>query len=199
MLWALSLTLVGEIVLNFIGSYGHIYVLGGKYGEHGVDDRILPVTIDGMLFALAIANVFAAKFNRRSRWLRFGLILGVGGTVAANAAYGASWGITGGLLSLWAPVALFVTTECGLFVFRLVADLLKEARGEAKAGTLTVTVPPEPFFPPPKAAPWETEALQAVPNSTANEREGKGSAPIPSGDRAAWERLNGIGLRNGRQ
>lgn len=131
LMWVLSGTLVTEVILNFIGSYGHIYVEGSRYGEHGVDDRILPITIDGMLLALAIANVFAARFNRRSKWLRLGLLLGVGGTVAANAAYGATWGITGGLLSTWAPVALFVTVECGLFVFRIIADLAKESKPAA--------------------------------------------------------------------
>jgi hypothetical protein len=191
MLWLLSLTLIAEVALNFVGSYGHIYVEGMHYGERGTDGRILPITIDGMLLALAIANVFAARFNRRSPWLRFGLILGVGGTVAANGAYGAAWGITGGLLSLWAPVALFVTTECGLFVFRLVADLLKEAREEADKDDRKA------FVPAPKMAPWETEALQAVPNGTANEPEGKAVSPSLNTD--AWRGLNGIGLRNGGQ
>lgn len=131
LLWALSFAIVAEVVLNFVGSYGHIYVEGIHYGEYGVDARILPITIDGMLLALAIANVFAARFNRRSKWLRVGLLLGVGGTVAANAAYGASWGITGGLLSTWAPVALFITVECGLFVFRIIADLIKDQKPAA--------------------------------------------------------------------
>lgn len=196
LLWALSFTLVAEVVLNFIGSYGHIYVEGIHYGEYGTDARILPVTIDGMLLALAIANVFAARFNRRSPWLRFGLVLGVGGTVAANSAYGATWGITGGLLAVWAPVALFVTVECGLFVFRIVADLAKE---QSPAASLSA---PPAAYSAPKLAPWETtvdgiEPVDAIaPGEAAAAAEQVGKAQAPSLNSEAWRGLNGIGLQN---
>lgn len=187
LLWLLSLTVVAEIVLNFLSSYGHIYVEGMGYGERGMDGRILPVTIDGMLLALAIANVFAARFNRRSRWLRAGLVFGVGATVVANAAYGAHWGMTGGLFSTYAPVALFITVECGLFVWRIVADLVKEAKAkEAKpvemawTGDKTYEIHPAP-------------ASEAAPAA-----EQPGKAPTPSmADTQAWRGLSGIGLTNG--
>lgn len=123
MMYLMSFTIVMEIVLNFIGSYGHIYVEGIEHGEYGVDARILPITVDGVLLALAIANVVCARLRGKSHWgLRLTLAFGVGCTVAANAAYGASWGLTGGFLSVWAPVALFITVESGLLMFKIIAE-----------------------------------------------------------------------------
>jgi hypothetical protein len=123
LLWAVCLTIVSVININFVTSYQHIYDLGLKYGEYGVDARLMPVGIDGMLLALSLANVFAAKFNRNHWLLRAALAFGVLGTVAANGAYGAHWGLTGNLLGTWSPVALFITVESGLFVFRIVAEI----------------------------------------------------------------------------
>lgn len=211
LLWALSFAIVSEVVLNFIGSYGHIYVEGTHYGELGVDARILPVTIDGMLLALAISNVFAARFNRRSAWLRIGLLLGVGGTVAANAAYGASWGITGGLLSTWAPVALFVTVECGLFVFRIMADLVKDLKPSAAileppggmpdwdalrdAGQITfnqyraIKGLTEPLY----STEWieDLAASDPTPREEAVDASEPGGKASPALSLAAWQGLNG--------
>lgn len=138
LLWIVCLTIVGDIAVNYITSYGHLYVEGLNYGEYGVDARLMPVGIDLTLTALALANVFAARFQRNHWLLRVGLIFGVGGTVAANAAYGAGWGMTGGLLATWSPVALFVTVECGLFMFRIAADLAVAARKAAEAEQETV-------------------------------------------------------------
>jgi len=122
-------TVLAVVVINFITSYGHVYAEGIRYGEYGVDARLMPIGIDGMLLALGLANVFAARFNRSHWLLRAALVFGVAGTVAANGAYGASWGMTGGLLATWSPVALFVAVESGLFMFRIAADVLaKEAQ-----------------------------------------------------------------------
>lgn len=124
LLWAVCLTIAGVILINFITSYQHIYDLGLKYGEYGVDARLMPIGIDGMLLALSLANVFAARFQRGHWLLRFALAFGVAGTVAANGAYGAHWGLTGNLLGTWSPVALFTTVEAGLYMFRVTADVI---------------------------------------------------------------------------
>lgn len=138
LLWVTSCSILLEIALNFIGSYGHTYVLGLQYGETGwADARILPVCIDGVLMALAATNVLAARLReeRKSPWqLRLGLIGAVGSTVAANAAFGEHWGTTGALLATWMPVALAVTVETGLYAWRLVGEYLERT---AKAITVT--------------------------------------------------------------
>lgn len=127
LLGTVCFTIIAVVVINFITSYGHIYVEGTRYGEYGVDARLMPVGIDGMLLALGLANVFAARFNRGHWLLRCALGFGVAGTVAANGAYGATWGLTGGLLATWSPVALFISVEAALFMFRVVADVQQQA------------------------------------------------------------------------
>lgn len=133
LLWTVCVTIAIVIVLNFITSYQHIYSLGLKYGEYGTDARLLPVAIDGTLLALAVANVLAARFHRESWLLRVGLGIGVASTIAANGAYGAHWGLTGNLLGVWPPAALFITVESGLYMFRIVADATVKAAEVAAA------------------------------------------------------------------
>lgn len=134
LLWTVCFSILAVVGINFVTSYGHVYSLGLKYGEYGVDARLMPIGIDGMLLALGLANVFAARVAPRlktehkagRRMLRAGLGVGVAGTIVANGAYGAGWGLTGGLLATWSPLALFITVEAGLFMFGLAADLIAE-------------------------------------------------------------------------
>ena len=127
--WLLRATVIIILVIvgiNFVTSYSHIYLLGLNVGETGVDARLGPVGIDGMLLVLGFANVFAARMNRPSRILRATLGFAVASTVAANGAFGAHWGITGGLVSTWSPVALFIAVEAGLYMFKVAAEYIKE-------------------------------------------------------------------------
>lgn len=172
LLWVVCVTILAVVVINFITSYGHIYSEGLKYGEYGTDARLMPIGIDGMLLALGLANVFAARFGRSHWLLRFGLAFGVAGTVAANGAYGAHWGMTGGLLSTWSPVALFITVESGLYMFRVAADIVKaeETRKaqEAQEKKPRVGRPPgsKDTAPRAKPRPKTPETLEALKTET---------------------------------
>lgn len=132
LLLAVVFAILAVVAINFITSYQHIYDEGLKYGEYGVDARLMPVGIDGMLLALGLANVFAARFQRNHWLMRVALGFGVFGTVLVNGAYGARWGMTGGLLGVWSPLALFITVEAGLFVFRVAAGVMAEAQAQVK-------------------------------------------------------------------
>lgn len=146
LLGVVCLTIIADVAVNYITSYGHLYNEGLHYGEYGVDARLNPIGIDLTLTTLAVTNVFAARFKRSHWLLRFALAFAVGGTVAANAAYGMRWGITGGLLATWSPVTLFITVETGLLAFRIVADLAADKIREeaAKAVTEAPSVLPVP-------------------------------------------------------
>lgn len=152
LLGSVVFSIFAVVIINFIGSYGHIYVEGLRYGEVGVEDRLMPIGIDGMLLCLGLANVLAARFDRGHWLLRSALAFGVAGTIGANAAYGASWGLTGGLLSTWSPVALFVCVESGLYVFRIVVEAeakvkiprpytRRKPKGDPESGDGEVPVP----------------------------------------------------------
>jgi hypothetical protein len=134
LLWATSGSIVGVVGINFATSYQHIRSLGLRFGEDGYSAALMPVGIDGMLLGLGFANVLAAKFlpllknphKFGHRMLRAALGFGVGGTVAANGAYGAWWGTTGALLGTWSPVALFIAVEAGLFAYKIVGEYISE-------------------------------------------------------------------------
>jgi hypothetical protein len=137
LLWTVCFAITLVLGINFATSFGHIRSEGLTHGELGFESTLMPIGIDGMLLAIALANVFAARFGRGHWLLRVALAFGVLGTVAANGAYGAGWGLTGGLLATWSPVALFIAVEAGLFMFRIVADMMAEA---AKAAAEAETV-----------------------------------------------------------
>lgn len=181
-----TLCVLAEVVINFATSYQHIYDLGLKYGEYGVDARLMPVGIDLMLLAFAEVNLFLSRRGRKSTWMRLGLALGVAGTVAANAAYGAFWGQTGGFLAVWSPVALFATVEAGMLLLRVAAEDKDKTSPTGLTGA---------FTPVPKLAPWETASgLPAyIPAGTGNETTREGKAPSPQ-----QRGLNGIGFNQDR-
>lgn len=120
---AVVFSIVTVVVVNFLGSYGHIYLEEIHYGGVGLDALLAPVGIDGLLLALGLTNVFATIHGRGHWLLRVALAFVVGCTVAVNGAYGAGWGITGGLLATWSPVALFIAVESGLYVFKIMSDI----------------------------------------------------------------------------
>lgn len=136
LLGVVCFTISVVVGINFATSYGHIQQEGLHYGEVGFEAALMPIGIDGMLLAIGLANVFAARFNRNSWLLRAALAFGVAGTVAANGAYGAGWGVTGALLATWSPVALFIAVEAGLFMFRIVADLKAALTRQAEADAI---------------------------------------------------------------
>lgn len=139
---SVTLCVLAEIAINFIDSYGHIYVLGLKYGEYGTDARLTPIGIDLLMLVFAEINLFLArkgryKVNRRGkrkpefRWPRWVLGFGVAATVSANGAYGFWWGFTGAAIAMIAAVLLFFTVEGGMLLLRVAAE--EAAKSEAKA------------------------------------------------------------------
>lgn len=208
-----TLCVLAEIAINFINSYGHIYILGLKFGEYGTDARLTPIGIDLMLLAFAEINLFLARKGRyvvnkkgkkrpEFRWPRWVLGLGVGGTVAANGAYGFWWGWTGAILAMGSAVLLFFTVEGGMLLLRVAA----EDKDKEPAASLSG---PSAAIAAPKLAPWETQGILPFDLSTdvpavltaseaAPAAEPEGKVPAPSFTEA-WRGLNGIGLRNGGQ
>ncbi len=131
-LWATALAVLAEVGLNYATSYQHLYTLGLRYGEYGVDARLNPVAIDLALLVFGLACLYLTRKGRSVRMMRAALALGVAGTVVGNAAYGAFWGHTGALLAVWSPVLLFATVEAGMVVLRVEAEEAEKAHKSAK-------------------------------------------------------------------
>jgi hypothetical protein len=83
-------------------SYWHAYAVVCAHGETGVTARLEPATIDGLVYASSMVNLYAAR--RRlpvpalARWL---LALGIIATLAANMAQGWSRGPVGAVIAAW--------------------------------------------------------------------------------------------------
>lgn len=88
-------------------SYWHAYAVVCTHGETGLTARLEPATIDGLVYASSMVNLYAARHRlpvpALARWL---LGLGIMATLAANMAEGWSHGLIGAIVAAWRAVAL---------------------------------------------------------------------------------------------
>jgi len=88
-------------------SYWHAYAVVCAHGETGVTARLEPATIDGLVYASSMVNLYAARHRlpvpALARWL---LALGIIATLAANMAQGWSHGPVGAVIAAWPAVSL---------------------------------------------------------------------------------------------
>jgi hypothetical protein len=93
-------------------SYWHAYAVVCAHGETGVTARLEPATIDGLVYASSMVNLYAARHRlpvpALARWL---LALGIIATLAANMAQGWSHGPVGAVIAAWPAVSLVGSYE----------------------------------------------------------------------------------------
>ena len=93
-------------------SYWHAYAVVREYGESGVTALLEPATIDGLVYASSMLNLYAARHRlvvpALARWL---LALGIVATLAANMAQGWSHGPVGAVIAAWPAVSLVGSYE----------------------------------------------------------------------------------------
>ena len=81
-------------------SYWHAYAVVCAHGETGITARLEPATIDGLVYASSMVNLYAARHRlpvpALARWL---LALGIVATLAANMAQGWSHGPVGAVIA----------------------------------------------------------------------------------------------------
>jgi hypothetical protein len=103
-------------------SYWHAYAVVCAHGETGVTARLEPATIDGLVYASSMVNLYAARHRlpvpALARWL---LALGVVATLAANMAQGWSHGPVGAVIAAWPAVSLVGSYELLVWIIRTAA------------------------------------------------------------------------------
>jgi Protein of unknown function (DUF2637) len=103
-------------------SYRHAYELVRSHGESGVTARLVPFTVDGLIWAASMLILDANRQNRSvpplARWC---LGAGIVATVGANLAHGLGHGPIGALVSAWPALALVGS-------FELLATLIRAER-----------------------------------------------------------------------
>jgi hypothetical protein len=109
-------------------SYWHAYAVVCAHGETGVTARLEPATIDGLVYASSMVNLYAARHRlpvpALARWL---LALGIVATLAANMAQGWSHGPVGAVIAAWPAVSLVGSYELLVWMIRTAAagDLVR--------------------------------------------------------------------------
>src|ERR1700722_10313532 len=117
--WSTAGAVVGVAVVAAVASYEHAYALVRTHGETGWTGRLVPLTVDGLIYASSMVMLDSAR--RRvpvpalARWL---LGVGIAATLAANAGHGPGHGIIGAAVAAWPAVALVGSYELLMMVIR---------------------------------------------------------------------------------
>jgi hypothetical protein len=100
-------------------SYQHAYELVRSHGESGVTARLLPFTVDGLIWAASMVVLDANQRNRPvPRLAAWSLGAGIVATVGANLAHGLGHGPVGALVSAWPALALVGSFELLMMLIR---------------------------------------------------------------------------------
>jgi hypothetical protein len=148
--WSTALAVLGVAAVAAVASYEHAFDLVRAHGEAGWTARLVPLTVDGLIYASSMVMLDSARRKAPvpslARWL---LGLGIAATLAANVAHGWGHGPTGAAVAAWPAVALVGSYELLMMVIRSSqvpadaapgssddADPLQERAAELFAGQL---------------------------------------------------------------
>ena len=87
--WSTAVAVLGVAAVAAVASYERAYDLVRAHGESGWAARLIPLTVDGLIYASSMVMLDAARRTvpvpPLARWL---LGLGIAATLAANVAHG---------------------------------------------------------------------------------------------------------------
>src|SRR5215469_3568214 len=105
--WSTAAAVIGVAVVAAVVSYEHAYELVHGHGETGWTAHLIPLTVDGLIWASSMVMLDSARRGVRvpalARWL---LGLGIAAILAANVAHGLGHGPIGAAVAAWPTVAL---------------------------------------------------------------------------------------------
>jgi hypothetical protein len=129
-----ALAVIAVASVAAIISYQHAYGLVRSHGESGMTARLLPFTVDGLIWAASMVVLDASRRNQRvPRLAQWSLGVGIVATVGANLAHGLGHGPIGALISAWPALALVGSYELLMLLIR------SERRDDADYTTATAT------------------------------------------------------------
>jgi hypothetical protein len=100
-------------------SYQHAYELVTSHDETGFTARLLPFTVDGLIWAASVVVLDASRRNHPvPRLALWSLGAGIVATVGANLAHGLGHGPVGALVSAWPALALVGSFELLMLLIR---------------------------------------------------------------------------------
>jgi Protein of unknown function (DUF2637) len=117
--WTTAGVVVGVAAVAAVASYEHAYALVRAHGEAGWTGRLVPLTVDGLIYASSMVILDSARRKMSvpalARWL---LGLGIAATLAANVAHGLGHGPAGAAVAAWPAVALVGSYELLMVIIR---------------------------------------------------------------------------------
>jgi hypothetical protein len=117
--WSTALAVLGVAAVAAVASYEHAYGLARGHGESGWAARMVPLTVDGLVYASSMVMLDSARRKAPvpalARWL---LGLGIAAMLAANVAHGLGHGPVGAAVAAWPAVALVGSYELLMMVIR---------------------------------------------------------------------------------
>ena len=117
---ALAVVAVAVVaVVAAIISYQHAYELVCSHGESGTTARLVPFTVDGLIWAASMVVLDASRRDQPvPRLAAWSLGAGIVATVGANLAHGVGHGPVGALVSAWPALALVGSFELLMMLIR---------------------------------------------------------------------------------
>jgi hypothetical protein len=117
--WSTAGAVIGVAAVAAVASYEHAYALVRAHGETGWIGRVVPLTVDGLIYASSMVTLDSARREvpvpALARWL---LGLGIAATLAANVAHGLGHGPVGAAVAAWPAVALVGSYELFMTIIR---------------------------------------------------------------------------------
>jgi hypothetical protein len=117
--WSTAAAVVCVAAVAAVASYEHAYALVRAHGETGWIGRLVPLTVDGLIYASSMVMLDSARREARvpalARWL---LGMGIAATLAANVAHGLGHGPVGAAVAAWPAVALVGSYELFMTIIR---------------------------------------------------------------------------------
>jgi hypothetical protein len=117
--WTTAGAVVGVAAVAAVASYEHAYDLVRVHGETGWTARLVPLTVDGLIYASSMVMLDSARRKVQvpslARWL---LGLGIAATLAANVTHGLGHGLIGAAVAAWPAIALIGSYELLMVVVR---------------------------------------------------------------------------------
>jgi uncharacterized protein DUF2637 len=117
--WSTAGAVIGVAVVAAVVSYEHAYALVHAHGETGWTAHLIPLTVDGLIWASSMVMLDSARRGVRvpalARWL---LGLGIAATLAANVSHGLGQGSVGAAVAAWPAVPLVGGYELLMMIIR---------------------------------------------------------------------------------
>jgi Protein of unknown function (DUF2637) len=156
-----ALAVAAVAVVAAVISYQHAFGLVRSHGESGVTARLVPFTVDGLIWAASMLVLDASRRGQPiPRLAAWSLGAGIVATVGANLAHGMGHGPVGMLVSAWPALALVASFE---LLMMLIRTGRRARAGEAGPHVRYQHAPPLAQEAPPElsAAPTLEQTIRA--------------------------------------